>query len=213
MIFATAAVGTISSTSLIANQYPWVSRNLDVHILTDRVDNFKKVSTPHYYGNKIWSYFDKLLFIVNLAAKYNTDVFYSDADKIGAITSTFYTDFEGSKNILVKGTWEQFTPEWADIKYKGDYWKPFVKFLEKSKIHPSNCPALCEQHIYIPKNLDYHSVLLDLEIVKPVLEYSSIVGENKYTGIGSGEGAGLGYALLKNNLTVDFFDSGYFGLS
>ena len=209
MIFATVAVGEQYIDSVCENVVRFEDQGYDIHILTDKPHRFNKY-TIYEYPNLIFSYTDKLLFSIMLARKFKMDVFYSDVNKIGEVTPAFYEDFKGSENITVKGTWESFTPEWSEIKYQGEYWAPFIRFLSINNVTPSLCPAFCEQHIYIPKNLNYHSILLHLETVKPVLEYCSIVGENKYPGIGSGEGAGLGYALFKNNLTVDSFNNSYF---
>ena len=208
MILATAAVGE-NFTSSIQNIFN-VLKQRDIHILTDQADSFPEEINTYSFSNTIWSYFDKLLFIFHLAKKYDTDVFYFDVNKVDMIKPSFFSFFKGSKNICVKGVWEDFTPNWLNIKYKDNYWKPFVNFLKVNNIEPNLCPAYCEQHIYIPKGLDLDNILIDLETVKPVLEYCSIIGENKYSGIGSGEGAGLGYAVIKNKLEVSFFNKEYF---
>lgn len=210
MIFATAAVGSKYINS-IKNQLDFFDQK-NVHILTDQVNAFFSNTKVYSFNKTIWSYFDKLLFAFNLARKYNTDVFYFDANKAGMITPSFLRYFTGSKNICVRGVWEDFTPQWNDIKYEGSYWAPFVNFLIKNNIEPSSCPAYCEQYIYIPKSLNFDRILRDLETVKPILEFCSVVGENKYPGIGSGEGAGLGYAVLRSKLNVDFFDKKFFAL-
>jgi len=210
MILATAAVGKKYVTCIKSQLEIFDQKN--IHILTDQVNAFFTNTKVHSFNKRIWSYFDKLLFAFNLAKKYDTDVFYFDANKASMIKPSFLKYFTGSKNICVKGVWEDSTPEWKEIKFKGQYWSPFVNFLKNHNIEPTSCPAYNEQHIYIPKDINLDKVLKDLETVKPVLEYCSIIGENKYSGIGSGEGAGLGYVVIKNKLNVDFFDKKFFSI-
>lgn len=210
MIFATVAVGDRYIDSVNQHEKFFRNNNFDVHVLTDKKNKFSKFFTTYQYDKLVWSYFDKLIFAITLVKNTGSDVFFCDGDEIDNISSNFITNFKGGKFILTKGEWETTTPIWSDIKFKGKYWKPFRKFLKKQNINPYFCPAYREQHIYFPADMDTYSLLYSLEMVKPVLEYSSIIEQSGYSGTGSGEGAGLGYAIIKNNLKIDFFDPSYF---
>ena len=54
-------------------------------------------------------------------------------------------------------------------------------------------------------------VIYDLERIKPILEYQSIIKKAYYyPNIGNAEGAALSYVLYKNNIPINLFQSKYF---
>jgi hypothetical protein len=210
MIFATAAVGSKYINCIYRQKEFLDFHNFDVHILTDKPEMFSKEYTTYKYENTVWSYFDKLTFAFRLNLQHKEDVFFSDGDDIDHLDNNFGEEFKGSKNFLYKGDWSAGNTLWDTDHFTLPYWDPFTKFLKKQNVDPKHILTLVEQHFYIPKNIDSLSILRDLETVKPVLEYTSIMGDSPYPGLGSGEGAGLGYALTKNNIQIEKFNLKYF---
>jgi hypothetical protein len=209
MIFATVAVGEYYIDQVCKNITRFEDQGYDIHILTDQPNKFDRYVT-YEYPNILFSYTDKFLFSLMLARKFKTDVFFSDARRIGNIDNSFFSAAKQFSELTIKGVWEDDTPEWSEIKFKGKEWKPMRKFLIKENIDPLNCQAYIEHYLFIPRDTNLVGLQMSLEKIKPVLEYISTVNENRYTGIGSGEGVGLGYAIMKNNLKVDFFNPSYF---
>jgi hypothetical protein len=70
---------------------------------------------------------------------------------------------------------------------------------------------MIEYLIYFPYTTNISDILYDLERVKPIFEYQSILNKTYYyPGIGNGEGVALAYTLHKNNVPIDLFPSKYF---
>ena len=58
--------------------------------------------------------------------------------------------------------------------------------------------------VYYYPHLDKtDSVLYDIECMKPIFEYMSIIKSHPYSGIGNGEGLALSYCLNKNNISIN----------
>jgi hypothetical protein len=70
---------------------------------------------------------------------------------------------------------------------------------------------MIEYLLYFPYVTNIGDSLYDLERIKPVFEYQSILNKTYYyPNIGNGEGVALAYSLYKNNVQIDLFPSKYF---
>lgn len=78
MIFATMCVGK-QSTSLYNNSLNSFSKNNNLHILTDVVDLFND-ATCYPYTRKVFSYYEKINFILELSKKFKERITYIDCD-------------------------------------------------------------------------------------------------------------------------------------
>ena len=94
-------------------------------VLTNEPHLFNNVRTVHYV-NKVFSYFDKLLFSLRLVEKYKTDVLYIDSDWIQNVNDVFIKNFHGSNNVLYYDNWEND----LFINYINDfYWKDLLFYF------------------------------------------------------------------------------------
>jgi hypothetical protein len=158
-------------------------------------------------GKLVFSYMDPVIFAARLSNFYKSDVFYCHADKLSTMSDYFIKNFIGSKQLLTRGTWNDVNPEWTDESININYFKPFKAFLDYTKFDEP-ISAFREEWIYYPRVSD--SFLSDLEIIKPVIEYNSLVGHSEWKFMGNGEGLALGYAIAKNNIDTSLFIDKYF---
>jgi hypothetical protein len=203
MILSLVAVGE----KYIKNCEPFVdvfiNNGWDVHILTDRPKYFK-LGIIESYDYKIFSYFHKLLHPLRLVEKYKDDVLYIDADWIQNISSEFPKMFKKDSNFLYYGNWPNGN---KFIDYKDDlYFKPLNDFWDNLGFNCNEVPTMLEWIFYIPYNENIKNVIYDIELIKPIFEYMSLMTDTGYKGIGNGEGLGLSYSLYKNNVPIKMFD-------
>ena len=99
MVLSVVAVGEQYINNCLPYLDKFKNNGYDIKILTDKPEKFIGYDTQ-LYENKIFSYFDKLLFSLRLVEKYNTDVLYIDSDWIQNVNDVFIKNFNGSNNVL-----------------------------------------------------------------------------------------------------------------
>jgi hypothetical protein len=186
----------------------------DIKILTDNPNDFLFGDTI-FYENKMFSYIDKLLFPFKLMEKYKTDVVYSDHDWLKYITDDFINNFKGHKNFLYPEGWKKFNgkewEQWEHITdFENSYYKPIFKYWKKEKYDYSKFKTVRECFLYFPYNDNVTNIIYEIEKIKPIFEYMSIIGDNGYSSYGSGEGIALSYVLEKFNLKLELLSTDYF---
>jgi hypothetical protein len=177
--------------------------NYKIIILTDKPNIFKNYKTIEYH-NKIFSYYDKLLFSLRTSEKYNEDVLYIDVDELNN-----HNIDEIIKKINFKETSVQFERFWPDFKtfndLKEDRWELFRNYidLENIQIEYSEIWTVMENVLYFSKKLPTNKILRDLELIKPIFEIMSLIDEKKtHKGIGNGESVALSFVLKLNNIPL-----------
>ena len=204
MILSLTAVGEKYIKNCLPFIPEFIDNQWDVHVLTNQPDYFPECEVEKY-KNKIFSYFDKLLFALRLVEKYEEGVLYIDADWIHNISPDFPKTFKGSEDVLYFGNW----PNGDTFNdYKNDpYFINLINYWNKnSPIVYNDLPTILEWILYIPYTEKISSIIYDIEHIKPVFEYNSVTIDTGYPGIGNGEGLALSYALCKNNTPIKKFD-------
>ena len=203
MILSIVAVGE----KYIKNCIPFIPEFIDnqwvVHVLTDQPDFFNECEVE-LYENKIFSYFDKLLFTLRLSEKYKEDVLYIDADWIHNISPGFPKEFQKNDSVLYYGSWPNGD---LFLDYKNDpYFNNLIRYWEKQQFIYDDLKTMLEWMFFIPYSENLSNIIYDIEHIKPVFEYNSVMVDTGYPGIGNGEGLALSYALHKNKISIKKFD-------
>lgn len=207
MILTIVAVGKKYIHKVIPHLSKFTQNGWEIRILSDEPHFFPNLIT-YKYPNKVFSFIDKLLFPLRLVEELKQPVLYIDADWFDFISDELILNFEQKNEVLYYGSW-------PEGKYLGDtnfnYFEPLLTFFRKNGFEYSQLPLMIEYLIYFPYTTKISDILYDLERVKPIFEYQSILNKTYYyPGIGNGEGVALAYTLHKNNVPIDLFPSKYF---
>lgn len=206
MILSIVAVGEQYAKICLPHLDRFKKRGYDIKILTDNPNFFTGYDTQ-LYENKIFSYFDKLIFSLRLIEKHKTDVLYIDSDWIGNVNDEFIKNFSGDKNVLYYDNWEND----LFINYIEDfYWKDLLFYFNLNKIEYNHLKLPLEWIFYFPNINNVSQVLFDLEKIKPIFDWISTVVPSQYIGNGNGEGLGLSHVLDKNKVEFVKFDKTLF---
>jgi hypothetical protein len=206
MVLSVVAVGEQYINNCLPYLDKFKNNGYDIKILTDKPEKFIGYDTQ-LYENKIFSYFDKLLFSLRLVEKYKTDVLYIDSDWIQNVNDVFIKNFNGSNNVLYYDNWEND----LFINYINDfYWKDLLFYFNLYKIDHLHLKLPLEWIFYFPNIDNVSQVLFDLEKIKPIFDWISTVVPSQYNGNGNGEGLGLSHVLDKNNIELIKFNKWLF---
>jgi len=206
MVLSVVAVGEQYINNCLPYLDKFKNNGYDIKILTDKPEKFIGYDTQ-LYENKIFSYFDKLLFSLRLVEKYKTDVLYIDSDWIQNVNDVFIKNFNGSNNVLYYDNWEND----LFINYINDfYWKDLLFYFNLYKIDHFHLKLPLEWIFYFPNIDNVSQVLFDLEKIKPIFDWISTVVPSQYNGNGNGEGLGLSHVLDKNNIELIKFNKWLF---
>lgn len=183
-----------------------------VKILTDNPDGFKYGET-YKYNDKIFSFFNKLLFTGRMVEELKSDILYVDADRLSEISTVFFKKIQNSNNFIFFDYWQiqiekDIWKKWEKYTdYKLEYFNVFDDYCLKNNFDISKLRCLWEGIFYFPYLDNIDKILYDIELIKPIFEYMSITGviaNNIYAGkIGISEGLALSYVIEKNNLKYD----------
>ena len=206
MILSIVAVGDFYIDSCKPYLNKFKDKGYDIEILTDQPQKFDDYNT-HFYENKIFSYFDKLIFSLRLVEKYKTDVLYIDSDWLQYINDNFINSFSGSNNVLYCENWEK---EIFGNCLDDFYWKDLIFYFNLYNIDYKHIILPMEWMFYYPKIENVSDLLYDLEKIKPIFDWISTVVSSQYSGNGNGEGLGLSYVLDKNKVNMTKFDKALF---
>lgn len=207
MILAIVAVGK-KYISKVKQHIPKYTQNgWDVRILTDEPDSFLDLKT-YKYSNKVFSFVDKLLFPLRLVEEHKESVLYIDADWFEFISNELILNFKPTNEVLYFGTFSN-GKYLSDIN--SDYFEPLINYFKKNEFDYNKLLLMVEYLYQFPYTNNISDVIYDLERIKPILEYQSIIKKTYYyPNIGNAEGAALSYVLYKNNIPINLFQSKYF---
>lgn len=187
------------------------SKGWTIEILTDQPGKLKGIGYDninlHQYNNKIFSYFEKILFPIQISQKYKSGVLYVDSSLLFAVPKSFIESFNESNSFLYYKNW----PNGETFKdYKDDvYFGNIIDYFVMEKVENyEDLITILEWIYYIPYNEDkVEQLIYDVERIKPIFEYSSVIFKPHYSGIGNAEGLALSYVLNKNLISVDKFSN------
>ena len=207
IILAIVAVGEdyIEPANEVINK---LSDRWDIHVLTD---NPNKINWSDCFvekqENKIFSYFDKMLFVLRLVEEYKTGVLYIDVDRVFEHSEKFLNDFISTNQVTILNYW----PKGKDFKSQyssGKHFVPFVKYCDNNELD-YDIDTFSEEIFYIPYMNNIDKIIYDVEKVKPLFEYQSLISRETnmyYPNIGNAEGLALSYSLNKNNHTIKKYE-------
>lgn len=207
MLLAIVAVGKKYIDNIQSHLPKYIENGWDIRILTDNCDSFPTIKT-YEYKNKVFSYIDKLLFSLKLVEEERQPVLYIDADWFEHISDTLITNFKESKEVLYFGNWP--TGRYFSNNHI-EYFKPLIDYFKDYGFDYTKLETTIEYLYYFPYTSKIKTIIYDLERIKPIFDYQSIVKRTHfYPNIGNGEGLALSYILYKNNIPIKIFESKYF---
>jgi|MEHZ01.3.fsa_nt_MEHZ010941288.1_1 hypothetical protein len=144
------------------------------------------------YTSKVFTYFAKLTFSIEMAIKHQHGVYYCDVDKLDELNSLRGFD---------KDTFT-YTNHWPGVPYfkqleKENYWRRAVWFWIAKGYNYNFTQPIEEHTFYMPYHKQSNKLLDTIKEIQPIFEEMSTSNDNIYShkGIGNGEGLALSYAL------------------
>lgn len=201
----------------------FVDNGWEIFILTNHPNDFTEYNTV-FYPYKIFSYYYKLLFSLSIVEKYDKDVLYVDIKNIDEVSDNIIKNFKGSDKFIFLDHWQVLVTRGSEImECKFDKWEKFndnidpyfiqlKEYFNKINFDYSEMITIWERIMYFPKYKNVSEIILELEKIKPIFEYSSIINDSDYKnkGIGNAEGLAMSYILNKFNLPYNkFYELGY----
>ena len=204
------AVGEKFTDLLIENIQKFNSDLWDFHILTDQPERLKEMIifekyNIYKYHNAIFSYFDKLLFTLRILNEKKVNVLCLDVDKLHLLSEDFKTinhDYEEFR-FYSENRW---APYFSRLKNNGS-WNIVYKYFKYVDLDVNNIRNFWEEILYFPYQVfKNYQFLVDIETLKPIFEYRTIVDGWSRPCLGEGEGIALGYLIEKYRLECKKFD-------
>ena len=175
-----------------------------IHVLTDDSTNFHD-HNYELYPYTIFSYIDKILFPIRTSINLKQSVLSVDADRVRDLSDEFLDIGVQSNNFLYLQKWP--AAEYLGFYVYGDsYFDILLEYFISKNFNYDKLPCILEQIFYIPYFPELHKTRLDIEHLKPILEYISILHDFPYPGIGNGEGVALSYGIKNNNFNLEKFN-------
>lgn len=203
-ILCTIAVGEKYNKALLKTIKRFDVDLWDINILTDQPELYPEYKNVFKYENKIFSYFDKLLFVARTVKNKGKGVVWVDADKMYLLSDEFlnYNHDYDYVTIYSRNRWnpyfieEHFTGGWSIVR-------EYFKYLD---VDYRSIPNIWEEIWYLNYDNNIDKIIIDLETIKPIFEYRSIVDEWPRNGYGDQEGIGLGYIVYKYGRELKYFN-------
>jgi hypothetical protein len=220
MILAIVCVGkslNVDFEDMLIQIKRFESNGWDIHILTDKPELFS-IGKTYMYENKIFSYVDKLLFTFRLMRNNKSDILYVDHNWLSNLNDNFVKEFKSDGSILFYDWWGTewlgdgtYSPVWKRfIDKKLDYYNELYSYWDFINFDYSNIIVLRENCLYLPYMNFVDDIILEIEKIKPLLEYSTLRYSkglcNRY---GNGEGIALGLVIDKYKLKLNKIDKKY----
>jgi hypothetical protein len=200
-VVALVAVGREYVEEIVSYYNRLKKSGYDVKVLTDHPQEFQSDDAT-LYTKRIFSYFDKLYFALELVKKYNRTVIFVDGrESIAEWMIERYTN-NITADCIYAEDWElggflQYTNE-ATFEY-------LTKYLSTYNIPIKDYPTIYEHIVVFNKTIDYQLVIDQLEQLQPVFDYMAVLNcklYNKPFILGHAEGLALSIVLDQNNITL-----------
>jgi hypothetical protein len=175
-----------------------------VHILTDKPELFHNCET-YLYTNTVFSYFDKLTFSLRVLKKLGRGTVLIDADKLELISDKFINESHNYGEFRYYSV-NRWAPYFSNLQENGG-WKVVYDYFKYLDMDISNIRNFWEEVLYFPHDLfSFRQLTIDLETLKPIFEYRSIIDGFQRPCLGEGEGVALGFLLEKYNFDAVKFE-------
>ena len=181
----------------------------NIHILTDKPEEFLNFNTD-FYPYTIFSYIDKILYPIRKSLEIKEPVLSVDANKLVELTDEFLEKGTISNNFMYLQKWPN--GEYLDF-FDNSYFKVLIEYFQSISFDYHKLPCLVEQVFYTPYFPQLKKTLTDIEHIKPIMEYLSVLHNFPSPGVGNGEGIALAYGIINNNFNLEKFHLSPFGRS
>lgn len=179
--------------------------NFNVKVFTDLPEYFNDEDVV-IYNKPFFNYFDKLFFCIDIVEKYKTNVLYFDAKNIH---NNYWFDKKTIESYISKSKDYHFTYPYSWPHGGFDYYKNnkvfkyLLDYMEYRKIPIIDYQTIHEKVFFFSKDIDVKLLRRELEIIKPVFDYVSIMKDATYQvpfRLGCAEGLALSIVLERNNI-------------
>ena len=199
-IIALVAVGDKSVQSVIEYYVKLKKMGFEVKILTDQPHHFNEKDV-RLYTKKIFNYFDKIFFCLNLVSEFDKNVLYFD-DDYRLSESDIISYIENSTNYPFT-----YLSNWPDGKFynykERKCFRYLLEYLEYKKIPLDNFETIWENVSFYNRKVNHKLIEKELEIIKPVFDFTSLMNDETYTKpfvISGAEGLALSIVMSVNNI-------------
>ena len=197
-ILTLTAVGEHYIKSAQTHLHKFKLADWDVHILTDTPEEFPEFKT-YLYTNTVFSYFDKLLFSFRVLKEQKKGVVSLDADKLFLISDKFINtqhDYPEFRYYSIN----RWAPYFNHLQDNGA-WNIIYKYFKYLDMETGNIKNFWEEVFYFPYNIfENRQINVDIETLKPIFEYRSIIDGWSRPSLGEGEGIAIGFLIEKYGL-------------
>lgn len=176
----------------------------DIYVLTDNVGSVPLKCHVKQHEDKIFSYFEKMLFVLRLVEKHKTGVLYVDVDRIDEFGEDFMNQMIENNEVTIKNYWHGTNKDFKGNYDSSIHFKPLIEYCQNNNID-YDVDTFSEEIFYVPYLNNISEIIYDVEKLRPVFEYQSLISleTNKYyPNVGNAEGLALSISLKKNNHTI-----------
>lgn len=203
---------TPTYVDLLINNKECVPDEFKTIIYTTDIKKVKKVfpnSKVLKYNSEVFYYFDKFKYAIELSQSLKETVLYVDVGRL-CETKTYISNVDLStiKNICFTATWGEI--ENAEELYhkkssffENGYWNEILDKM-KNDVDLKKVLVFLERVFVVPYKESLKYVLNELELIRKLFENQSQVKRSVYSGVGNGEGLGMGYVISKTNEPYEF---------
>lgn len=208
-IISLVAVGKNYADSAIDAIKRLNSTSWEINILTDddRIFEYDARCNVEFYHNKIFSYFDKMLFVLRCVRENKSGVVYVDVDRLDEYPLNFLELLSEREKVTILNYWPE-SKNFKGLYSSGKHFIPFVKYCDERNLD-YDIDTFSEEIFFVPYLPNIESVIYDVEKVRPLFEYQSLISieTNKYyPNVGNAEGLAFSYALKKNGHTIERYE-------
>lgn len=199
------AVGARYQDEVLKNLHKFDLERWEIHLETDNVKRFEGIEgiKAYKYPNIIFSYFDKLLFVLKIIEQENCGALWFDADKLWLVDTEFLKhdhQYE-SFTYLSKNRW---APYFWEEKFQGT-WSIIREYFNYLEVDPRQIVNIWEEVWYMPYHWSNSNMRVDLEMLRVIFHYRSVIDEWGRPGMGEGEGIALGFIVDKYSIDFEYF--------
>jgi len=199
-IIALVAVGDKSVQSVREYYVKLKKMGFEVRILTDKPHYFNEKDV-RLYTKKIFNYFDKLFFCLNLVSELDKNVLYFDDDyQLSENDIISYIENSISYPFTYLSNW----PDGNFYNYKErKCFRYLLEYLEYKKIPLKDFETIWENVSFYNRKANHSLIEKELEIIKPVFDFISLMNDETYTKpfvISGAEGLALSIVMNINDI-------------
>lgn len=199
---------------LLIDYKKYIPSNFNVTVFTTDVTKIKEhlpTAKVLEYKSDVFLYFDKFKYSIELSNKLKETVLYIDVGRLCETNDSIWKlNFSKIENICFNATWGEYKTadklyELKTSLFEDGYWNEMLDYF-KTKVNLSKIPLFLERVFIIPYKKSMSVILDELEGIRKLFENLSQTKTNVYSGLGNGEGFGMGYVITKTNEPFDFIE-------